>query len=112
MKSLTEKYYRYEAVFQLCEKKFPELNGATIVITDTGGNVLIGVKALYRKTERATDSIFCSMEMVGDYFEVGKTCTVGEFFGSLEELLKRVADMKKRAEKGDLCPGENKCDQA
>ena len=112
MNILTEKTSRYEAVFQLCKKEFPELNRATIVVTDTGDDVLIGVKALYRKTEKATDAILCSMDMVGDYCKISKTSTVDEFLGGLKEMLERVADMVERAEKGNLCPGENKCEQA
>ena len=107
MKELFREPIRYDAVLQLTCGEFPELKRATVVITDNGDDALIGVKALYRKTGTKDGYIFASMEQVGDYCKVSKSCTVDEFFCSLKNVLERVSNMVERAEKGEYSQNEN-----
>ena len=107
MKDFFKDPIRYEAVLQLTNGEFPELKRATVVITDNGDDALVGIKALYRKTGTKDGYIFASMEQVGDYCRVSKSCTVDEFFGRLKKVLENVSDMVERAEQGKYSQSEN-----
>lgn len=100
MEDLFKQPLDYEAVVRLPEEDTVKLDRATVVLTDDGADVFIGVKALYRKMVTKEDRIYASMDIVGDYCKVNKDITVGEFFEKLKEKIACVAEMVKCAEKG------------
>lgn len=85
--------FRCEAVFRLKEDDYPKRNCTTIVITDAGDKVHIGVKALTRVFERNEDgSIKVYEEQHGDICTVSKDAPLGCLFDSLKELFESVPE--------------------
>ncbi|MBR2311318.1 MAG: hypothetical protein IKA47_12445 [Oscillospiraceae bacterium] len=80
----------YETVFRLGREDYPELKRATIVITDMGNCVTVGVKAIGRVFEAGGLNV--REELFGDYCELGKDVPLDRLFGSLKELFVKVSN--------------------
>ena len=102
MKSFFEEKLRYDAVFQLLKKDYPELDRARVVITDDVDFVCIGVVASYLvKQKNENGSFVAREEQVGEYCRVRKTAPVSEFFESLREMLEVVSKAVKAAKEAN-----------
>lgn len=101
MKSFFEERIRYDAVFQLMKKDFPELRDAKVIITDHGDEVTIGVTALVRVFQREEDKFLVKNEQVGEYCKVSKSEPITMFFDGLREMLERVSAMAAELNNGD-----------
>ena len=83
----------YETVFRLGREDYPELKRATIVITDMGNCVTVGVKAIGRVFEAVEAGGFnVREELFGDYCELNKDVPLNRLFVSLKELLVKVSN--------------------
>ena len=92
---------RYAAIFRLGKKDYPELKRATIVITDEGDKVIIGVKAVGRVFKKTDGGISVREEQFGDLCCVSKSEPVSNFFdiikglfGSISELINESSDVE------------------
>ena len=85
---------RVNAVFRLGKEDYPERERTTIVITDDGDEVLVGVKAITRVFER-NDKGYTIIhdELHGDYCTLRKDMTLGCLFDSLKELFDKVPEI-------------------
>ena len=91
MKGFMEEKSRYDAVFQLVKKDFPELRDAKVIITDRSDDVTIGVTALVRVINREEDKFLVKNEQIGDYCVVSKIEPITKLFDALRDMLERVS---------------------
>lgn len=87
---------RYAAVFRLNDE-FPELKRATIVISDTGDKVAIGVKAIGRVFESTDEGISVHEVQFGDACYVSKTEPISNLFENIKGLFESVSNLIKEA---------------
>ena len=85
---------RHSAVF-LLNNEYPELKRATIVISDTGDNVTIGVKAVGRVFENTDEGISVHERQFGDVCIVSKTEPISNLFENIKGLFISVSDLIK-----------------
>ena len=96
-----EEKLRYEAVFQLLKKDYPELKDAKVIITDDVDHVYIGVTTRVLVVERFEDGSFKANEnQVGEYCKVSKNDPISKFFDSLREMLEVVSKAADEVKKG------------
>ena len=100
MKGFFEEKSRYDAVFQLVKKDFPELRDAKVIITDSCDEVIIAVSALVRVFHREEDKFFVKNEQIGEYCKVSKNAPITMFFDGLREMLVRVSTMAEEFNNG------------
>ena len=100
MKGFMEEKQRYDAVFQLIKKDYPELKNASLVITDDGDKVYIAVKALVPVFYKQDDHVFAKQEQVGDYCIVSKSATIAMFFDAIKERLESVSALAEEVKNG------------
>ena len=101
MKGFFEERIKYDAVFQLMKKDFPELRDAKIIISDLGDEVTVGVAALVRVFQREEDKFIVKNEQVGDYCKVSKSAPITKFFDAVREMLKVVSTAAEEFNNGD-----------
>ena len=95
-----EEKLKYEAIFQLLKKDYPELKEARVIITDDVDRVYIGVTARFLVIERFEDGSFKANEsQVGEYCKVSKSDPISKFFDSLREMLEVVSKAADEAKK-------------
>lgn len=94
---------RCEAVFRLGREDYPERKRTTIVITDIGDDVHIGVKANARVFEAGDGGGFSVREeQIGDIRTLRKDVPLGCLFDSLKELFDTVPEIiDRRTTNGD-----------
>ena len=86
-----------EAVFRLPKDKYPERKRTTIVITDEGDKVIVGVKALARVFEKAENGcINVTQEQWGEYSEIDRDAPVSKLLDTLNELFDKVPEIIER----------------
>ena len=96
-----EEKLRYDAVFQLLKKDYPELKNAKVIITEDGDHIFVGVTARVLVVERFEDGSFQANEnQVGEYCKVSKSDPISKFFDSLREMLEVVSKAANEAKKG------------
>ena len=84
---------QYETELRLGREVYPELKNATVVITDMGSSVTVGVRAI-GKVFKATDNggFIAGEEQFGDFCKLSKDVPLDNLFGSLKELLVKVSN--------------------
>lgn len=83
-----------EAVFRLKRENYPERKRTTIIITDGGDDVHIGVKVVARVFESAESGGFTAHEeQWGDIRTVKKDMNIGCLFETLKELFDTVPEI-------------------
>ena len=86
-------YIKINAEFQLSEKECPERKRTTIVITEDGDDVHVGVKAIARVFESDKDgNLTVHQEQYGDIRTLHKDAPIGCIFDSLKELFETVPE--------------------
>ena len=92
-----------EAVFRLGREDYPERKRTTIVITDGGDDVHVGVKAIARVFEGGEGGSFAvHEEQYGDICTLHKDAPLGCLFDSLKELFDNVPEIiDRRTTNGD-----------
>lgn len=85
---------KINAVFQLGKEDYPERKRTTIVITDKGEEVCVGVKAIARVFELNDEgNIIIHEEQCGDLRTLRKDSPLGCLFDSLKELFDMVPEI-------------------
>lgn len=92
-----------EAVFRFKREDYPERKRTTIVITDSGDDVLIGVKTIARVFEGGDGGgLSVHEEQCGDFRSLHKDVPLGCLFDTLKELFDTVPEIiDKRTTNGD-----------
>ena len=92
-----------EAVVRLGREDYPERKRTTIIITDSGDDVLVGVKVNARVFESTEDGVFSVREeQWGDFKSLKKDVPLGCLFDTLKELFDAVPEIiDKRTTNGD-----------
>jgi hypothetical protein len=96
-------------VFRLSEEKYPELKDASIIISEEGDQVYIGVKCMGRIYSVENGSITVRPMQFGDIGHVSKSATVEELFEVLNSTFKSVQQLIDQAKSGtvdDLMNGD------
>ena len=84
---------KISAIFRLAKKDYPNLESATIVITEEADECTIGVKALGCLPNG-------SKAWFGDLCRVSKEEPISKIFDSLETMFKNVETLIKENDKG------------
>ena len=85
---------KISAVFQFGKDDCPERKRTTIVITEDGDDVHVGVKAIARVFELNEDgNLTAHEEQHGDIRTLHKDAPLGCFFDSLKELFEKVPEI-------------------
>ena len=85
---------KISAVFQLGKEDCPERKRTTIVITEEGDEVHVGVKAIARVFEMNEDGNLAAHEaQYGDIRTLHKDASLGCLFDSLKELFETVPEI-------------------
>lgn len=92
------------AVIKLNKEGCPERKRTTIVITECGDEVYIGVKAIARVYERGERDLEIHEEQHGDVTSIGKNATIGSVFEIIKELFEKVPEIIDKTNTG--------CDEA
>lgn len=100
---LTMEKIKINALFRLGKDDYPERKRTTIVITDDGDDVIVGVKAISRVYEN-DDKGYLTVreEQCGDICAIRKDAPIGCLFDSLKFLFDKVPEIiDKRTTNGD-----------
>jgi hypothetical protein len=86
---------RVESVFQLSKNEYPERKRTTIVITDDGDQIIVGVKAVVRVYERSEGSAVVSVhqEQYGDYLRLQREDTLDGLFSCIKKLFDEIPEV-------------------
>lgn len=85
---------RINAVFLLGNEDYPERKRTTIVITDDGDDVHVGVKAIARVYEKNDAGGFMVHdEQRGNYCTLRKDSPIGCIFDTLKDLFDKVPEI-------------------
>ena len=85
---------RVESVFRLSNKEYPERKRTTIVITDEGDQITVGVKAVVRIYEAMDDgAISVSQAQYGDYLRLKRTDTLDNLFSCIKKLFGEIPEI-------------------
>lgn len=85
---------RVESIFQLSNKEYPERKRTTIVITDEGSKIFVGVKAVTRVYEAMDGgAISVSQEQHGDYIHLNRDDTLDNLFSAIKKLFGEVPEI-------------------
>ena len=83
-----------ESIFQLSNKEYPERKRTTIVITDEGDNIAVGVKAVARVYEAKDGGAFSVNQMVvGEYIRLKRDDTLDALFNSIKMLFDTIPEI-------------------
>lgn len=99
---LTMEWIKLNALFRLGKDDYPERKRTTIVVTDNGDDVIVGVKAISRVYENDDKGLTVHEEQWGDICTIRKDAPLGCLFDSLKELFDKVPEIiDKRTTNGD-----------
>ena len=94
---LTMESINLNALFRLGKDDYPERKRTTIIVTDDGDNVRIGVKAIARVYEKdAGGNLNVHEEQYGSLCTMHKDAPIGYLFDSLKELFDEVPEIVDR----------------
>lgn len=96
-------------VFRLPEEKYPELQDASIIISEEGDQVYIGVKCMGRIASVENGFVTVRPMQFGDVGHVSKSATVEELFEVLNSTFKSVQQLINQSTRGtveDLMNGD------
>lgn len=85
---------RVESVFQLSKNEYPERKRTTIVITDDGDQIIVGVKAVARVYERSEGgAVSIHQEQYGDYLRLKREDTMDSLFSCIKKLFDEIPEV-------------------
>ena len=93
---------KINAVIRLGDEYCSERNRTTIVITDEGDKVLVGVKAIahvFEKNDYGTLNVH--EEQHGDLIAIDRDASISKIFDTLREMLDAVPEIIDRTNNGD-----------
>lgn len=94
---LTMECINLNALFRLGKDDYPERKRTTIIVTDDGDNVRIGVKAIARVYEKdAGGNLNVHEEQYGSLCTMHKDAPIGCLFDSLKKLFDEVPEIVDR----------------
>ena len=90
------------AIFRLGKEEYPERKRTSIVISDEGDKVYVGVKAIARVFQKNDDgNMEVSQEQYGDVIGIDRDASISSFFTTLKELFDKVPETIDRTNNGD-----------
>ena len=85
---------RVESVFQLSKNEYPERKRTTIVITDDGDQIIVGVKVVARVYERLEGGeVSIHQEQYGDYLRLKREDTMDSLFSCIKKLFDEIPEV-------------------
>lgn len=90
------------AIFRLGKEEYPERKRTTIIISDEGDKVYVGVKAIAHVFKKKDDgNMDVTMEQYGDVIGIDQNAPISSFFNTLKELFDNVPEIVDGNNTGD-----------